>query len=284
MITFSPIGIEQERLQRYQTLFRECFPGTTKFGSAFLTWLYKDNPDGEAIGFDAFDGDRLAAHYACIPARVRVHGMPVRALLSLNTATHPDYQGKGFFTKLADMTYRAAADLGFHCVYGVANSNSTPGFVRKLGFQLVQPLDAMVGVGRLGIDFSRVAHDAAFERVWTPESLGWRCANPVNPVHRRFWNDRLCLQARASGRLISAYAELPATVEAGTGGNGSLRAPLRLFLGLVPGAACDFAAYAHIPQRLRPSPLNLIYRPLGADGARLEPGQIQFTFLDFDAY
>ncbi len=284
MITFSPVGVEQDRLQRYQELFLKCFPASTKFGAAFLRWLYKDNPDGKVIGFDAFDGDRLAAHYVCIPATVRVGGAPVRALLSLNTATHPDYQGQGLFTKLAEMTYRTGAELGFHCVYGVANANSTPGFVRKLGFQLVQPLDAMVGIGRLGIDFSQVSRDAQFERIWTPESLKWRCSNPVNPVHGFDLADRLGLYAQASGRLLSAYTELPFPADPCIAGHGGPRSPLRLYLGLVPGASHRFSTYAHIPQRLRPSPLNMIYRPLDTQGTTLDRDHIHFTFLDFDAY
>ena len=36
--------------------------------------------------------------------------------------------------------------------------------------------------------------------------------------------------------------------------------------------------------RLRPSPLNLIYRSFSERVARLDPARIQFTFLDFDAY
>lgn len=285
MITFLPAGIEQGRLSNYQELFLKCFPGAKKFESpSFLRWLYADNPDGEVIGFDAFDGDRLIAHYACIPAKVRVDGAPIKALLSLNTATHPDYQGKGLFIKLAELTYEAGAEFGFDCVYGIANANSTPGFVRKLRFQLVQPLDAMIGMGRLNIDFSKASREAQFERIWTPETLKWRCSNPINPIYGSHLTNRLCLEARASGRLVSAYTELPVTNILYATGNEKTRAPLRLYLGLVPNASCAFSTYVHIPQRLRPSPLNLIYRPLGPRGTTLEKGHIHFSFLDFDAY
>ncbi len=284
MITFAPIGVDQGRLQRYQALFQTCFPHATKFTAAFLTWLYRDNPDGEAVGFDAFDGDRLAAHYVCIPARVRIGARLARALLSLNTATHPDYQGKGLFTKLAAMTYEAGAGQGFDCVYGVANQHSTPGFVRKLGFQLVQPLDAMVGFGGLGIDLSRVSHDAQFARHWTAESLAWRCGNPANPIRGRRRAGRLAFEASASGRLVAAHAELPLETDAAMTAQGGPGAPLRLHLGLAPSTAGGFRTYFHIPQALRPSPLNLIYRPLGGIDDRLEPGHVYFTFLDFDAY
>lgn len=284
MITFAPVRIDDEMLSRYKALFFACFSEADKFRPAVLKWLYADNPDGNAVGFDAFDGERLAAHYVCIPATIRIDGVAVKSLLSLNTATHPDYQGKGLFSKLAAMTYAAAAEQGFHSVYGVANANSTPGFVRKLGFQLIQPLGAMVGVGRLGIDFDQTARLAQFERVWTPESLGWRCANPANLVTGFQARGLAGFHAKAMGSLLPAYAELPGQLALDEIGAGRPLSPLRLYLGLVPTGCGRFSTYVSIPQRFRPSPLNLIFRALAAPEFRLEAGRIHFSFLDFDAY
>ena len=130
------------------------------------------------VGYNAWEAGRLAAHYACVPAHVHALGAPRRALLSLNTATHPEFQGRGLFTKLADHTYAAAAASGFELVYGAANASSTPGFVRKLGFQLVAPLDSRIGAGRLGrIDWPRAQAQAAFARSWSEPELAWRMAN-----------------------------------------------------------------------------------------------------------
>jgi GNAT superfamily N-acetyltransferase len=211
-------------------------------------------------------------------------------LLSLNTATHPDYQGQGLFTRLAGMTYEAAGAAGYHGVYGVANANSTPGFVRKLGFQLVRPLEALVGIGPLR---GRPAGTAplSFERRWSAASLAWRCASPGLPVCAK--------QAGAGWRLdaaalpfIRVYGELPALATDGTGATAMLArhgasagfAPLRLYLGLRPEQEQRANAYMAIPARLRPSPLNLIYRPLSVPAQQLDAARIRFTFLDFDAY
>jgi GNAT superfamily N-acetyltransferase len=283
MFTYSPVKFNEQSLHRYESLFYTCFLKSRKFEPITLNWLYVENPDGLAVGFDAFDGETLAAHYVCIPATLRVNGKLEKALLSLNTATHPQYQKKGLFTKLAEMTYQAAADLGFCTVYGVANANSTPGFVRKLGFQLVQPLNAKIGFGSLGIDFSMASSNAQFERVWTQESLMWRCSSPVNPILSFRKPDRIGFQASAFGKILSAYAELPGSVRY-QGGDKGMASPFRLFLGLVPGRACSFTGYTNIPQRLRPAPLNVIFRSLTQSAARLEAGHIAFSFLDFDAY
>jgi hypothetical protein len=58
-----------------------------------------------------------------------------------------------------------------------------------------------------------------------------------------------------------------------------------LFIGLDPRLALERQAFLALPQRLRPSPLNLIYRPLSPRAPpRLDPRQAAISFLDFDPY
>jgi GNAT superfamily N-acetyltransferase len=283
-LRFAPLQLDGATLVRYGALFKACFPTTDKFTPAYLDWLYVANPDGPAVGFDAWDGERLAAHYVCVPARAWVEGKEVPVLLSLNTATHPDYQGKGLFTKLAAMTYEAGAAQGFDGVYGVANANSTPGFVRKLGFQLVRPLEARIGLGGLRHGRKPAAATLSFERSWSAAALRWRCANPDNRVSARVAGARLLFWAAAEGNKLPAYAELDAAGPDFAPAAGAPLSPLRLFIGLAPDASSNYWNYASIPQRLRPSPLNLIYRSFAPRVAQLDASRIAFSFLDFDAY
>lgn len=280
----APVQLDASSLARYGDLFAACFPGTDKFTLRYLAWLYVANPDGAAVGFDAWDGARLAAHYVCIPARAWVEGRQARVLLSLNTATHPDYRGQGLFVQLASMTYEAGAALGFDGIYGVANANSTPGFVRKLGFQLVRPLEARIGIGPLQHSRALAPQELSFERSWDEAALAWRCANPHNPVSSRQRGGRRQFHAAGDAGL-PAYAELAAAglPPEEPGGTRPL-SPLRLFIGLAPDATSRYWNYASIPRRLRPSPLNLIYRSFAPHAPQLDPARIQFTFLDFDAY
>ncbi len=60
--------------------------------------------------------------------------------------------------------------------------------------------------------------------------------------------------------------------------------PLRLFIGLVPPAAQRCSFYIDIPQALRPSPLNLIYRSLSGRVQSIDADKVFFNFLDYDAY
>ena len=281
---FRRVSATPDTFKQYAQLFAACFPTATHLNVDYLRWLYRDNPDGNVVGFDAFDGDRLAAHYVCIPAAIYLDGKPARSLLSLNTATHPNYQGKGLFTRLADMTYAAGAGDGFRCVYGVANANSTPGFVRKLGFQLVAPLKAMVGIGSLRADWNKLLSNAAFRRSWSPDSFRWRCSNPINPLSVTCERKSIArLKARAINKILCAYGEIPLDFEPEEFVS-STPTMFRLFLGLFPSDSCGYPTFVKIPDRFRPSPLNLIFKPLNSAPAALEPQQVLFSFADFDAY
>jgi len=286
VMEFTPVRCNKEAYSEYKSLFARCFPTATQYSSEYLEWLYQSNPDGQVIGFDARDGENLVAHYACIPACASVGGKEVKVLLSLNTATHPDYQGRGLFTQLAERTYAAGADQGFDSVYGVANANSTPGFVRKLNFQLVGSLQAMVGIGALGINF-RDFDALQFRRSWSSSTLAWRCASPIRPVISRTKHDhRVFLAPALLGGACMATAEIEeASITSKlTDTIHGFASPLRLFIGMVPPAAQRRCFYINIPEALRPSPLNLIYRSLSGRLDSINPNRVFFTYLDFDAY
>jgi GNAT superfamily N-acetyltransferase len=282
---FRVISTHDASFARYAELFRACFPNATHLNEAYLRWLYRDNPDGHVLGFDAWEGDRLAAHYACIPVSMESFGRTVRGMLSLNTATHPDFQGQGLFTKLAARTYELGQENGLEAVYGIANANSTPGFIRKLGFTLISPLDARVGVGGAAhVDWNRAHERTQFRRIWTEDSLSWRCASPANRVHiTRADAQAIEVRAATDKPMIAAWGPAaplanPPAVSTPTG------RPLTLFIGLLPEGAYRYGASVSIPQRFRPSPLNFIYRPLAPGAAIPARGSLQCSFVDFDAY
>jgi len=276
-----PIQLDVEHLELYSIFLTKCFPCTPanrrKFSSATLAWMYKENPDGLAIGFDAFDGDSLVAHYVCIPASIIGPDGELRALLSLNTATLPNYQGKGLFTKLAKTTFESAEQLGYDCVYGVANQNSTPGFVGKLGFSLVAPLQAKLGVGRLRPPISNF--HLQFQRSWSSASLAWRCANPANPLsasNKKAGFSIFMGDTEFPG--VCAYAELwDNTVLEISQSEFSLK----LVLGLFPQGLSS--SYLKIPDILKPTPLNFVFKSLNPFVVVPQRSAVQFTFLDFDA-
>ncbi|MGH8083062.1 MAG: GNAT family N-acetyltransferase [Lysobacter sp.] len=280
------VSTDSAALASYEQLFQRCFPGASHLNATYLDWLYARNPAGRVIGCDAWEGDVLAAHYVCVPAQAVIAGRATRVMLSLNTATHPDFQGKGLFTRLADATYQAGAEAGIAAVYGVANANSTPGFIRKLGFTLVRPLDARVGFGRIDAADAIAARERAeFRRDWTQEALAWRVANPQRPYTLvRIGDSAIGAETSAGKPGLRAWDEVPLPV--------GMAAPaatpawaMRLHLGLRPrGGDRKGATWFDIPQRFRPSPLNMIFRPLGEGVIVPAADSVQLGQLDFDAF
>lgn len=273
-----PAGVAPDQLTAYSALLQKVFGAAEKFTADALAWRYRDNPDGRVVGFDAWDGERLVAHYVTCPTTARIGGGSVRGLLSLNTATDPDYGGQGLFTRLAQATYEAGAAAGHGFVMGVANANSTPGFVKKLGFQVVAPLEA----GLLLLRPARFESDDADFRIdWTPRRLAWRLANPAS---------RYGVRDRAGLTVVSAPTHLPLVrcvgfVSEGLTESGGAAGLASLFIGLEPRLDLAALGFLRLPQRLRPSPLNLIYRRLGDPApASLDPVRTAIGFLDFDPY
>jgi len=275
-----PFVLDDVEICSVNTLLNEVFP-KAGFTEALLQWQYTQNPEGQAVGFNAYAEDgKLVAHYATMPVTARLFGHEERGLLSLNTATHPSQTGKGLFTQLAKATYDRAATTGFGFVVGVANAVSTHGFVNKLDFQFVGPLRAMVGIGSpaLGTDCA-----LDFERLWSPSTLIWRLQHPAKEYGRLEHGNQSSITASTGFPFITAVlgrfesALLRAQQE---------RRPvaLQLHIGLNPAVDWTKSLYVNVPQRLRPSPLNLIFLDLTGRERRIDLERVLFRALDFDAY
>jgi GNAT superfamily N-acetyltransferase len=289
-LTYSQTYQTTEKVPEYVTLLQGTFTGAKeRYNSTYLRWLYYENPNGTVVGFDAWDGDRAVAHYVCVPLLANIQGGgPRKVLLSLNTATHPDYQGRGLFVKLASEAYALAAEQGYAAVIGVANANSTHGFVNRLGFQLVSQLSVRVGIGPLQID-AAAAREGATDLIcsWSPEAIAWRLTNPHRQSRLVFQKGGIAgFAAPSTNAAFVAWTERPADTDWSLVPDRKWtdRRP-RVFVGLVPPAAARMSAYVDLPNRLRPAPLNLIYKPLTRDAPpRLTASKIFFDFLDFDAF
>jgi GNAT superfamily N-acetyltransferase len=270
---------DERELHEVAALLTRVFPKAVGgIDEHYLRWLYLDNPCGPAVGFNAWDNQRLAAHYVCLPWAAHLRGERASCLLSLNTATHPDYQGRGLFTKLAKATYQDAA-ARYDFVYGVANQNSTTGFTHKLGFTLAASVGATIGFRPAWRDTGE-SIALRFDR--SNAFLQWRLKNPTK---------RYAFRRLAGHRaLILAETSLPATHCVTTVDAAGIALPLEerrrgrpfsLVIGLQPPVRClGFA----IPRALRPSPLNFILKDLRREVQSLSAQHVSMDFLDFDSF
>lgn len=283
MISFQPVQYSDEFLFKYVELFNASFPNVEKFNFEYIAWLYRSNPDGFVVGYDAIFDNKVIAHYACIPSLMNNNGEIVQSLLSLNTATHPDFQGKGLFTKLANLTYELAAQSGYDCVYGIANANSTPGFIKKLGFQFVRPLYASIGLGTFFKETNSISNLSSFNKVWNVKSLEWRAASPANQIYLNKNNNQELFTATMFGFYCPVSTNLKITQEIKIPTK-NIISPFKLFIGLTPDNMRVNYSHLNIPKFLRPSPLNLIYKSLNARVNTLDGSKVFLSFLDFDGY
>jgi hypothetical protein len=230
---------------------------------AYLNWLYFENPKGFVRGYDAYDGETLVAHYACIP--IKINSFRGNSLLSLNTATHPIYQGRGLFGVLANKTFESAAET-FANVIGVANSRSVGGFVKHLGFTAIGNLDLRIGSLSRPIEGSRI---------YSIEDLEWRSNCPGRPLS-------IASLGLGSNLVIAKPFKMAPGLKAIVFNEGAV-IKHSFFEGV--GLTLDWRRGVNpalkLPRLLKPSPLVLIFKPLLESDSGL---LTSFSFPDFDAF
>lgn len=174
-------GDETEILKLFEASFGR------KMSEAFWRWRYLDHPSGDPLIVLAWDGDKLAAHYAVSHAPLQIDGEIVPAALSMTTMTAPDYRGQGLMERAGSALYEVMSAAGMKAVWGFPNIFSNVTFQKKLGWTSVCDI-AMLG---LNIDVGHPA-DAA-DIVETPQ------------IDRRF--ERLTARVAASAPVCGARSE-----------------------------------------------------------------------------
>jgi GNAT superfamily N-acetyltransferase len=108
-------------------------------------WRFKDNPDANQILIDyVVEGSDLASYYAVSQNTLNIaEEGTYKVVLANMTMTHPSYQGRGLFTKLASTMYDYLAQNDYVAVYGFANHNSHHGYRRYLGWQDLAVINIM---------------------------------------------------------------------------------------------------------------------------------------------
>ncbi len=286
-------------------LLLEVFAGADVGASRYLQWLYCDNPDGVVVAADLDDERGRLGHYAVVPWPCVEDGGALRSTLSLNTAVAERGRGGGLFTSLANSAFATAMERGYDTVVGVANANSTPGFVRRLAFTLINPLpvevlvpiplgrarivDGLPDPRRLADTLAAAALGSGLMRAWSPESLQWRLTRPDSTYEVHDGGDWIAVSTVDRSQhipiaiLLAVISARPLTVA-------EARAVVRRLCRVHASPLVLHAGFndhwplrgVPLPARLRPSPLNLIFRRLDSDAPAPSVGR--FEFLDFDAY
>jgi len=111
-----------------------------------IEWQFFKNTEASAFVDIAFDeqASKAAAIYAVSSVKFKIGNELLLGTQSLDTITDIDYRGKGLFITLAKDVYAKAAAAGAAVVYGFPNGNSIHGFVKKLDWQVLDPLPFLI--------------------------------------------------------------------------------------------------------------------------------------------
>lgn len=134
-IEFKRITIN-EKLDRFCELMQVCF--NLNIEPNYFEWKYFKNPAGNLIAYEAVHNNKTIAFYGVIPEWYNINGKNYTVYQSMDTMTHPDYQKKGLFTKLAKYTYDEIQrlDNGYYLI-GFPGGESYYGFEKKLFWKTV---------------------------------------------------------------------------------------------------------------------------------------------------
>lgn len=267
-------------------LLEAVFPGAPRLDDAWLSWGYLGNPLGPSLSCTALAEDRIVAHLGArwLRARLAAGAPPERGVLIHHAATDTAFRGRGLLVALIEAAVSRAAAAGAAFAVAVLNANSFHAFVRRAGFTALGPLSVRVGMGALPArDPSASRPDFECER--DPAWLAWRLAAPGAPYRSR--RRRAGVEIWADSGSFGIPVLLADAADAAAAErlrSFAPRAPLRTFVGLDPARRFRRSAYVEVPLRLRPSPLQLVFRPLAPAVVAPEPTRVRFEALDFDAW
>jgi hypothetical protein len=298
-------------LEKTRQLLTRVFPNSSKFeDKKFLDWEYNLSPSGSVIQTNMDYGSERIGHYALVPQRWVHNGEEICVALSLNTAILKQYRMRGQFTKLAEETFSVAEKEGVDAIVGVANENSTWAFVNRLGFKNLGAIETRILIRKSlsHNDFAKrisIAEVALlvqqnsdnlsevewFCRIWDDQEIKWRLSCPNSKFECFLVNGAIVVATVVKYRRVSVSVVLKIL---------NLEQPPPIGLQRIVNEICKHqntyaAVYSGInpsvrmagmflPNRIRPAPLNLIFKPLSQRAKMMGIEPTVFEFLDFDAY
>jgi GNAT superfamily N-acetyltransferase len=109
----------------------------------FFDWKHRQSPFGASPAWVAVDGDRIIGFRTFMRWEFEHDGRVRRAVRAVDTATHPDYQGRGIFSALTRAGLDAMREESVDFVFNTPNDNSRPGYL-KMGWEVVGRLPVSV--------------------------------------------------------------------------------------------------------------------------------------------
>lgn len=122
---------------------------------AYWKWKHQFNPFGESPVLLAVHNGEIIGVRAFMRWEWHAEGKLIRAFRAVDTATHPDHQGKGIFSKLTKALLANGERDKIDIVFNTPNRKSKPGYL-KMGWQEAGRLPISMSLKRpirMGLNF-----------------------------------------------------------------------------------------------------------------------------------
>jgi GNAT superfamily N-acetyltransferase len=170
---------------------------------AFFRWKHAANPFGRSLMLVAEHDGELIGLRAFMRWRFEAAGGEIRAVSAVDTATHPEYQGRGVFSSLTRVALdelRGDADM----VFNTPNEKSLPGYL-KMGWTKVGKVPVFVRIGR---PLRFLAGFGSLRQAGQPAQASPTVAAPLagEVIHRQreAIGDLLAAAPQSNGRIRTA--------------------------------------------------------------------------------
>lgn len=278
MITYKVSNLSN--INQYLELYKRCFKN---FGKNFnyLNWLYKKNPLGDYVGIDAFHNNNLIGQIGGIPYNFKFKNNILKTLVSINICVDENYRGKKIFLNLSKKLEIHLRKKNYELLIAIGNIQATPAWIKSIQMKYLCHLDAFIGFK----DFSKIQisiKDYNLFVDWDHQMINWRCSNPLNETKMIKQNSRGLILSNTKIPFTKVYAPHPFKAKSQFLKNIKDNNNLKMFIGL-SNEINDSFFFRKIPEYLKPSPLNFLYKFLNQN-YDLKKEEVFLTYLDFDAF
>ena len=184
--------------------------GETSSKKTAEVWRYKhvDNPFGRSLVLVAEEDNKLIGVRAFMRWQWQLGENVYSTFRAVDTATHPEHQGKGVFKKLTLKAIEIGRENGDHFIFNTPNSQSLPGYLKmdwkevnklKINLSVINPIHFLSSDKDFKYTIQYNTKDPVFKEfvnninsinveksklftVKSPEYLNWRFEN--NPLQK----------------------------------------------------------------------------------------------------
>ena len=127
------------KIKKINDLLFEVFDNKRFIKIDYLKWLYRSSPEGKEISSEHIEKGKFRGHFCTLPQNFNNDKNKKYLLFGhiLNIAVADDMRGKGIFIALARKCVKENIRKGTDALWGVANANTTHGYVAYLKFKLI---------------------------------------------------------------------------------------------------------------------------------------------------